>query len=571
MIPFVGTSQVTYSNVNIDSKELSEDSLLNLLRSNRQHEITLSTINDKKALDGRHQTFQIHVGGYPVHNHRIYLHTLAAGKYKVRFPKTDFDAIGASVTPLNKPKANHASGLMNTLWYHQIEWVKMEDKWVLAEVAKGTYQNDMAELIIDATGNIINNNSLTVYNGDSTGVGRAFNPDPITLSNSEYGDVLVDNNDQATPQFDLYYSLQSFPIQRQSSAWVLASDFSIAIDSLMPLTGVPNSINGRFDFDRSENGFEYVNTHFHISQLRTYLSSLGYDNLSNYQIRFDAHASEFDQSFFQPLSFERGWLGFGDGGVDDAEDADVIIHEYGHAISYSAAPATNLGPEREALDEAFCDYLAYSYSKDISENQSNRVFNWDGHNEFWSGRITDDIRTYPSDLENDIYLDASLFTSAMAEIHHALGREVTDKLFITSLYSYFIDMRMTDAAELIVQSDSLLYQNEHQSIIENIFCLRGLLQGCEDTLVNDKPLIQPYLGNTQEFAQNNSILYLYPNSNVLTAWNIYDISGNLVGGELLETGELPFYIIDIQSLTAGIYILSVETDSEDFSFKIIKY
>ena len=110
-------------------------------------------------------------------------------------------------------------------------------------------------------------------------------------------------------------------------------------------------------------------------------------------------------------------------------------------------------------------------------------------------------------------------------------------------------MRMTDAAELIVQSDSLLYQNEHQSIIENIFCLRGLLQGCEDTLVSDKPLIQPYLGNTQEFAQNNSILYLYPNSNVLTAWNIYDISGNLV----------------------GIYILSVETDSEDFSFKIIKY
>ena len=75
----------------------------------------------------------------------------------------------------------------------------------------------------------------------------------------------------------------------------------------------------------------------------------------------------------------------------------------------------------------------------------------------------------------------------------------------------------------------------------------------------------------KEFAQNNSILYLYPNSNVLTAWNIYDISGNLVGGELLETGELPFYIIDIQSLTAGIYILSVETDSEDFSFKIIKY
>ena len=68
-----------------------------------------------------------------------------------------------------------------------------------------------------------------------------------------------------------------------------------------------------------------------------------------------------DQSVFIGNS-GNSYLLFGEGGVDDAEDADVIIHEYAHAISYAASPETNSGTERRGLDEGLGDYFAAIYS-----------------------------------------------------------------------------------------------------------------------------------------------------------------------------------------------------------------
>ena len=44
-------------------------------------------------------------------------------------------------------------------------------------------------------------------------------------------------------------------------------------------------------------------------------------------------ANEADNSYYT-----AGTLNFGEGGVDDAEDADIIIHEYGHASRISKFP-----------------------------------------------------------------------------------------------------------------------------------------------------------------------------------------------------------------------------------------
>jgi Zn-dependent metalloprotease len=48
--------------------------------------------------------------------------------------------------------------------------------------------------------------------------------------------------------------------------------------------------------------------------------------------------------------------------VDDAEDADVIVHEYGHAIQADQVPGFGAGGDAGGMGEGFGDYLAGTIS-----------------------------------------------------------------------------------------------------------------------------------------------------------------------------------------------------------------
>ena len=61
-------------------------------------------------------------------------------------------------------------------------------------------------------------------------------------------------------------------------------------------------------------------------------------------------------------------LRFGKGGVDDAEDAEVILHEYGHAMMDSMMVPFGYGTSVEAgsIGEGFGDYWAVTVSNVIA-------------------------------------------------------------------------------------------------------------------------------------------------------------------------------------------------------------
>jgi len=201
------------------------------------------------------------------------------------------------------------------------------------------------------------------------------------------------------------------------------------------------------------------------------MQSLGFTNLVDYQIGVDAHAlNGDDQSIFSSNS-----LLFGEGGVDDAEDADVIIHEYGHAILSSAAPGTWSGFERQSLEEGLGDYLATSYSRDINPFNWQNMFSWDGHNPFWNGRNTASTKLYPTDLGFDMHLASEIWSSALMQIWGDIGRTTTDQILLQSLYSYAAGMTMVDAAYLFLQADSLLNGGVNYCVIYQRFEDRGFL------------------------------------------------------------------------------------------------
>ena len=55
---------------------------------------------------------------------------------------------------------------------------------------------------------------------------------------------------------------------------------------------------------------------------------------------------------------------FGKGGVDDAEDAEVILHEYGHAIHFAQGFQFST-EEAGAISEGFGDYWAVTVSEHV--------------------------------------------------------------------------------------------------------------------------------------------------------------------------------------------------------------
>jgi hypothetical protein len=98
--------------------------------------------------------------------------------------------------------------------------------------------------------------------------------------------------------------------------------------------------------------------YFWINQAQEYLQSLGFGstlppvNAQQQQVKVDQYGG--DNSFQTDKPFR---IRYGKGGVDDAEDAEVIVHEYGHAVHAAQVPGFGASEEAGSIGEAFGDYL----------------------------------------------------------------------------------------------------------------------------------------------------------------------------------------------------------------------
>jgi len=161
-------------------------------------------------------------------------------------------------------------------------------------------------------------------------------------------------------------------------------------------------------------------------------------NLMPYQysggVQYDPHGlNGADNSYYTSGS---GRLAFGEGGVDDAEDADVIIHELGHGIHDWITGGNS--SSAEGLGEGSGDYWAQSYGRSLNQWTSSDaeyqwMFNWDGHNTCWGGRTTNYAPIYPGGLVNQIHTDGQIWATVNMKIWDVLGRTKTDTAFLEGL------------------------------------------------------------------------------------------------------------------------------------------
>ena len=95
-----------------------------------------------------------------------------------------------------------------------------------------------------------------------------------------------------------------------------------------------------FDVTRSDPRFEGLMAYAHLDRYQRYLQALGFQGTAAVNAEpqdvVPGGLQGYDNSFYYPtLDVHR----LGDGGVDDGEDAEVVLHEYGHAVQDRAGAA----------------------------------------------------------------------------------------------------------------------------------------------------------------------------------------------------------------------------------------
>lgn len=428
------------------------------------------------------------------------------------------------------------------------------------------------------------------------GMGWVFDPDPVSSAGVEYGGAFVDNNDA---DLDVLTN-QLFTVtlrdiaQGPDQLYRLQGPFVIVDGSSSAYTPPAEAAPDAFTYTRADDRFEAVMAYYHIDKSQRYVQSLdvGFP-IKESPIRVNPQGRSDDESNYSP---SENLIRLGTGGIDDAEDADVIWHEYAHALLYDTAPDIPLGnTEGGAFHEGWSDYWAASYSRYLSEEDEQipphnwrRLFNWDGNNGCWMGRDVDHPGRYPNDLyyptEGCVgarYQEGLLWATTLMDIYPLVGRNVIDRLSLASHAYLGAPFSFTDAAEALIQADYDLYGGEHTSILIEQLSARGYIdEGSYGPFISHEPLphteqiegtVSIEVTAIASTAAVDSVIVHYGLEGLLSGRAVLEHeSGDLYTGELQlpgEAGTVSYYIMAIDE-EGRRRVLPVGAPAELFSFDI---
>jgi len=238
-----------------------------------------------------------------------------------------------------------------------------------------------------------------------------------------------------------------------------------------------NSQNHQFLFNRKDRAFKEVMVYYHIDKVQRYIQELGFTNVLNHSISVNIDGRSDDNSNYSPISKD---LTFGTGGVDDAEDAEVILHEYGHAIQDDQVPGWGDTLEGGSMGEGFGDYLAASFFSDLKpELLKPTIANWDATAYSVAVppnlRRLDSTKLYPKDIVSELHADGEIWSACLWELRSQIGRRISDKLIIAHHFLLNRTANFEDAANALMTADRTLNQGRNIDIIKDIFTRRGIL------------------------------------------------------------------------------------------------
>jgi len=331
-----------------------------------------------------------------------------------------------------------------------------------------------ASLIVSILLGIGSSSALAAKGGPdtSTGTGQVFLPNPVADLQNE---SLTDQKDANYPALQPAYHIVT--LTNLDGSGYLQGDWA----TVRSETGDPAfSTKSTFIYTRDDDRFEQVMAYYWITEAQKYIQSLGFGttfrpiNMKSQAVRINQWGQ--DNSFATDKQDE---IRFGKGGVDDAEDAEVILHEYGHAIHFSQSPTFYTSVESGSIGEGFGDYWAVTVSNVIAPTPDPAcVADWDSVS-YTSGpvhclRRVDTNLHYPEDLNSKVHHDGQIWSRALWDIRNALGHVKADTIILQAQFD-FPGTTMPDLANRTVAAAQALYGKAEAKAVLAAFQARGIL------------------------------------------------------------------------------------------------
>ena len=226
------------------------------------------------------------------------------------------------------------------------------------------------------------------------------------------------------------------------------------------------ALDGRFDVTKTDPRFEGLMAYHHIDAIQHYFQDvLGLTSVNaEPQTVLALPLLGYDNSFYQP---GNDLIALGAGGVDDGEDAEVIIHELGHAIHDDQVDGWGRAHQGGAMGEGFGDFLAAAwFARDLPAGAAEDTFSacvaeWDATSYSSSTppclRRTDTGKTFPADYSgSSVHADGEIWSSFMWDVRAQLGATPAERsdnalrLLLTSHELLSPDAEYVDAVRALV-------------------------------------------------------------------------------------------------------------------------
>jgi Zn-dependent metalloprotease len=439
---------------------------------------TRTVVRDITSATGRHVWYQWQVGGLDLYHGIQVVNTLPAGRTQSTAPaRADLALAGAFRLDARGAQAaaeaavNAGAGAQATASKVAFAQGSAARRAWLVRVdlanAPGEY-----EVVVDAESGAVLSQRNTAETVDGTG--QVFEPNPVV----ELGRIVQDHHDRNFAAIRNTYHLVT--LHDLDGSGHLRGPWVDTTFRDRPSTAFEPS--EQFIYTRDDNRFEAVMVYYYLDRTQSFIQSLGFGtvlpgvNMEQQEVQVDHF--RFDNSFYSP-NHDR--ISYGTGGVDDAEDPEVILHEYGHAIQDAEVPGWGATEEGGAMGEGFGDYWAVDQTYDATVADGGDVgciADWDSVS--YSPppdclRRIDGTKHYPEDVVGEVHADGEMWSASLWQIRMAVGQAVADRDILESHFLLSPTAQFADGAQALIDADQALYGGAHVDVIRSVMHARGFI------------------------------------------------------------------------------------------------